>query len=205
MHNDKYRSLDELKALEPAGAWSQHSRDPKRSWLTVAAPHGGCIEPFTREIAIKIAGDDYKLFVFEGRLGLNQDCYARLHVTSTNFRDSVLTKLQEGSKMTLAIHGASNGKDDADPRITWIGGRQNAMRKLIENRLLAEGFAAKQALKGHPYAGEDRQNFVNVVHDGVQLELSFAERAALRQDGLRLSAYVNAVRSALSEFENEDV
>jgi phage replication-related protein YjqB (UPF0714/DUF867 family) len=196
MHTDKYRSLDELKTSEPASAWAQSSCD-RKSWLTVVAPHGGCIEPFTTAIAVGIAGDEHNLFVFEGRLGANQGCYARLHVTSTNFRDADLTYLQEYSEMTLSIHGAQDSEDEADPRITWIGGRNEPARIRIDDCLTAGGFITRQAHHGQSYAGVEDENFVNIPRDGVQLEISAMERAALKQDKQRFLAYISSVRSAL--------
>ncbi len=220
--SDKYKSVEELKrAGEP---WQQLVRccrngtvlygdragealstllETHKSWLTVAAPHGGSIEPHTEGIASALAGADYHLFIFRGDRVSDGNS---LHVTSTKFRSSALQRLQLDSDVTLSVHGAH---DPADERsFTWLGGRNDVLRKSLVRALKIAGFEAMDAFVDETaperYSGRSLENFINKSrYHGVQLEISLSQRRALLLgDGKTIDSqhpFIKSLREALTE------
>lgn len=178
MQEDTYKSLAELKQAEDRSSWEQIVSPFRGRWLAVVAPHAGCIEPHTGDIAIAIARSDFSWFVFKGRR--SEDCYKYLHVTSTNFRDPGLTEIQNQSKVTLSIHGAKD-RSPGDKCI-WVGGLNSELRRDIVLALVRAEFTVIDAIESRAdekYAARSTDNFVNVTRDhGVQIEIS----RSLRQD-----------------------
>jgi phage replication-related protein YjqB (UPF0714/DUF867 family) len=195
-----YKSLSELKKSEQENVdWRQPKPLNRNSWLTVVAPHGGTIEPFTEEIARAIADTNYNLFVFEG-LRRKESARPWLHVTSTTFDDKRLKQLQASSLITLSVHGATSPKPMLEEKITWLGGRNTRLRDRICNSLIRHGFAAKEGAGSS--AGTAKSNFVNrTLHNGVQLEISRSEREALSDNPTRWARYIKAIREGLRDWK----
>jgi len=188
---DKYQSLDELKqALQEGKDFRIVSQD-RGSAVTIAAPHGGSIEPYTSQLTALIAGNDYNVFSFEG---LWTENVHDLHVTATHFRDPQLDALLSKSRVCVAVHGR-RGNDET----IWLGGLNEKMSALMLKKFKECGFAVDPdppALKG-----TSAKNVVNLTSErGVQLELPEKLRDDLRQDPKRRDAFVKTVRKAIAEY-----
>ena len=188
MFYDFYWDLSHLKSVEEPTAWVQEIKN-RGSKTTIVAPHGGAIEFLTDALARDIAGQDFNLFTFVGR-------DKKLHITSHNFRDPDLEKLQRISKLTLSVHGIPYNWGT-----TLVGGLNHKKRNRVIKYLRVYGFNAEIAT--HPFAGTHPGNFVNLTPKrGVQLELSLDQREKLKRSPARYNDFVEAVRLALGG-ENE--
>jgi phage replication-related protein YjqB (UPF0714/DUF867 family) len=193
----EYLSMEELKKNEHPSAWRQTSCN-RFSWLTVIAPHGGTIEPFTDRIAYDLAGTVHNVFVFEG---LRRSIEGRpwLHVSSHRYYDHGLDSLLAGALTAISVHGAK----DRNGRETYIGGSNYRLRGFIGDALAAAGFSVVDTTEGHALSGLLEDNMVNRPQDfGVQLEISFSEREALADNPTRLVRYVEAINVALRDYRN---
>ena len=159
----------------------------EQSRVAILAPHGGRIEGRTSEVARLIAGDEHRLYLFEGlrSTGDNFDC---LHLASHRFDEPRALQLIAGCDTVIAVHGyASSGPD------VLLGGLNETLKQKIAESLAENGFSCES--EGHRYPGRDPRNICNRGRSGqgVQLELS---------DGLRKAgdrpAFAEAVRSALA-------
>ncbi|KTC96101.1 poly-gamma-glutamate hydrolase family protein [Legionella erythra] len=188
---DIYTSLHELKQHELASAWHQESIS-RNSWLLIVAPHGGTIEPFTQVIARQLAyPNNYSLFIFEGLKRPGQ----ALHVTSTRFRAPELAGLQQGARVTLAIHGVK-GRDN---RLTLTGGLNQQLQVYLSEALQSGGF--ETGLCGGSVSGTNPRNFINLTPEqGAQLEISRGEREALREDPVRFHRYLERLHTGIENY-----
>ncbi|PUT40343.1 hypothetical protein DIZ81_06995 [Legionella taurinensis] len=188
---DVYTTLHALKQNEQASAWREESIS-RNSWLLVAAPHGGTIEPFTQVIARQLAYPHYSLFLFEG---LRRPGRA-LHVTSTRFRAPELARLQQDARVTLAIHGMKGRLQ----RLTLTGGLNTLLQRHLCEALQSGGFAT--GLCGGSLSGMNPDNFINLTPEyGVQLEISRGERDALREDPQRFHHYLEQLRRGIANYQ----
>lgn len=184
---DLYGSLDALRRVEreEIDYRIRHQRVPGSSAMIIA-PHGGGIEKRTSGIARAIAGQEFTFYLFEGR---KRSGNKSLHVTSHRFEDRTCLSLLAESQNVVAVHGCK-GRD----HLIYLGGRDNALKTRLAERLRAAGYHVKTTL--HPYAGKHPKNICNrgATAAGVQLELSYG----LRVNG-NLSRLASAVRSVLLE------
>jgi phage replication-related protein YjqB (UPF0714/DUF867 family) len=161
------------------------SREPSR--VAVLAPHGGRIEGRTSEIARLIAGDEHRLYLFEG-LRTNGDNFHCLHLASHRFDEPRALDLISGCDIVIAVHGyAASGPE------VLLGGLNEALKRQIARAVSDSGFSCASA--GHRFPGKDPHNICNRGRsgEGVQLELS----EALRKEG-DWPLFAGAVRSALN-------
>ncbi|KTD49034.1 hypothetical protein Lrub_1385 [Legionella rubrilucens] len=188
---DVYTTLQELKQNEQASAWREEGIS-RNSWLLVAAPHGGTIEPFTQVIARHLAYPHYNLFIFEGLRRPGRT----LHVTSTRFRTPELARLQQEARVTLAIHGMKGRLQ----RLTLTGGLNSLLQRHLCEALQSGGF--ETGLCGGSLSGMNPDNFINLTPEyGVQLEISRGERDALREDPERFHHYLEHLRRGLANYQ----
>ncbi len=203
---DHYPSLNELAAQLKEGRDYRIRSFDRSSWATIISPHGGYIEPGTSEIAAALAGNKYNLFDFQG---LRKQNALELHVTSTRFREPGLLSMLVHTQVAVSLHCMGSQKQ----AVTWLGGRNLGLKKLVLANLLKRGFAVNP--DSPLYRGESKANIVNLAcEEGVQLELSselmqklfcgapFRKvRAAKRSPAF--DHYLTALTDALAQFEEQ--
>jgi phage replication-related protein YjqB (UPF0714/DUF867 family) len=167
-----------------------HVTTRERSGVAVLAPHGGRIEGRTSEIARLIAGDEHRLYLFEGlrTTGDNFDC---LHLASNRFDEPRALDLIAGCDTVVAVHGyAASGPD------VLLGGLNEELKRDIAQALEETGFSC--LADGHRFPGRDPRNICNRGRsgEGVQIELSEDLRKA--GDWSLLAA---AVRNLLQDLD----
>src|SRR5580700_6134563 len=145
--------------------YAVHVLPRERSGIAVLAPHGGRIEGRTSEVARLIAGDDHRLYLFEGlrTTGDNFDC---LHLASHYFDEPRALELLSGCDTVVAVHGyAASGPD------VLLGGLNERLRRDIAQALAEAGFSCQ--MDGHRFPGSHPRNICNRGRSGgAQLELS---------------------------------
>jgi phage replication-related protein YjqB (UPF0714/DUF867 family) len=152
--------------------YAVHVTKREGSGVAVLAPHGGRIEGRTSEIARLIAGDDHRLYLFEGLLptGDNFDC---LHLASRHFDEPRALDLIADCDIVIAVHGyASAGPD------VLLGGLNEELKREIAQALAGAGISYQ--MEGHRFPGTQPRNICNRGRSGagVQLELSEGLRKA---------------------------
>jgi phage replication-related protein YjqB (UPF0714/DUF867 family) len=183
----KYGCFAELAAAERLGRdYQVRSGGPAESDVLIIAPHGGLIEAGTSEIAELIAGEDHRLFCFEGlkARGSNRD----LHITSHRFDHPECVALASRANVVLCVHGCLGAT-----RI-HIGGLDTPLADELAGSLRTAGFAIEPASERYP--GRHPLNICNrgLRGKGAQLEITYDLRAAVESR----AAIARAVRSALA-------
>ena len=153
----------------------------ERSRVAVIAPHGGRIEGRTSEIARLIAGEEHRLYLFEGlrTTGDNFDC---LHLASHRFDEPRALDLIAHCDTVVAVHGyAAPGPD------VLLGGLNERLKVEIAQALTEIGFSC--LIEGHRFPGRHPRNICNRGRsgEGVQLELSEGLRKAGDWTGLAVA------------------
>ena len=190
VHSDDFRCFDDLAGRYAEGVdYAVRILDREHSRVAVLAPHGGRIEGRTSEVARLIAGDEHRLYLFEGlrTSGDNFDC---LHLASHRFDEPRALELIAICETVVAVHGyAARGPD------VLLGGLNERLKLELAQTLAESGFTCQ--LEGHRYPGRDPRNICNRGRsgEGVQLELS----EGLRKAG-DLPALAGAVRTVLAAF-----
>jgi phage replication-related protein YjqB (UPF0714/DUF867 family) len=200
---DKYPCMTALYAdpLNVEGTtygkrWKRHewiqlvegqATDNPETQKVVLAIHGGGIEGGTSEIALAVAGFHpatfsqatdglgfHDLWIFEGLLNR---CNSTLHVTSTNYDDSIALELVQNARRCISLHGCSD--DDANGKIQ-IGGRDTELKSIVLEELTAAGIPAQIATDSQ-LDGCEPTNICNKTKSGagVQLEMGFSFRESL--------------------------
>jgi phage replication-related protein YjqB (UPF0714/DUF867 family) len=185
----KYASFAELAAAERAGLdYRVRIGGPVCSDVIIIAPHGGLIEVGTSEIAALIAGEDYRLFSFEGLKprGSNRD----LHITSHRFDHPACVALTARAAVVLSVHGCLGAT-----RI-HIGGLDTQLADELAQSLRAAGFPIESASERYP--GRHPLNICNrgLRAKGAQLEITYDLRAAADSR----AAIARAARGAMAKL-----
>jgi phage replication-related protein YjqB (UPF0714/DUF867 family) len=170
--------------------YAVHVRFREQSRVAVLAPHGGRIEGRTSEIARLIAGDEHRLYLFEG-LRSTGDNFECLHLGSHFFDEPRALELIADCDIVVAVHGyAASGPD------VLLGGLNEALKRRIAQALTVAGFTC--LTDGHRFPGSHPRNICNRGRSGagVQLELS----KELRKAG-DCTALAAAVRGVLDDPE----
>jgi len=104
-----------------------------------------------------------------------------LHVTSTNYDDSIALKLVQNSSRCISLHGFSDS--DANGKIR-IGGRDTELMSIVLEELTAAGISA-QVATDPKLNGNDPANICNkaTIGAGVQLEMQTTYRESLFAPG----------------------
>lgn len=158
----------------------------EHSPVAVLAPHGGRIEGRTSEVAHLIAGEEHRLYLFEG-LRTTGDNFDRLHLASHRFDEPRALELISDCDTVIAVHGyAAAGPD------VLLGGLNECLKRQIADVLQETGISC--LIDGHRFPGKNPLNICNRgrTRAGVQLELS----EGLRKTG-NWSGLAHAVRIAL--------
>ncbi len=203
---DKYHSMKELYTFEPMENYRLTSKRRPDSSVLILSPHGGGIEFLTSEIAREVAGTEYSLFDFAGMMPERN--FSNLHVTSKHYDCSIALRLAGEAEFSLAIHGCTGPENE---RLTYLGGQDQRGREIVQAHLTAAGFRVEEA-PGH-LSGLGDDNIVNRNRrgQGIQLEISMAQRLAFtympaisfvirRKYSPHFLHYCAALRSALAEL-----
>jgi phage replication-related protein YjqB (UPF0714/DUF867 family) len=161
----------------------------ERSEVAVLAPHGGRIEGRTSEIARLIAGDEHRLYLFEGlrTTGDNFDC---LHLSSHRFDEPRALDLIAGCDTVVAVHGyAASGPD------VLLGGLNERLKREVAGALAGIGFSC--LTDGHRFPGRDPRNICNRGRSGEGVQMELSEELRKAGDWSLLAA---AVRNVLQEL-----
>jgi phage replication-related protein YjqB (UPF0714/DUF867 family) len=196
----RYRCYAELQSHEVEGRDYRIILKLGRSGVLVLAPHGGCIEPGSSEIATAVAADDHSLYIFEG---LKPAGNWNLHLASTRFDEPVCISALKQSKRAITIHGCRDKSD-----LVYLGGLDIILQRSVEDSLSHSGFITGRR---DGITGRSEQNICNrnVSASGVQIELSrdlrFAMFVDLKVNGGRqptpiFHRFVAALRAAIDEF-----
>jgi len=196
----EYTSMTALRAKENPRDYSFQIKAPN-SPVAILAPHGGKIEPGTREIAEAIAGDTYRLFCFDGHRQRENMRY--LHVESHLYDEAQCVDLIKQCQLVLAIHGCAD--PTGAPEMIYPGGNNTGFRAAITASLESAGFpVALFATTPERYKGVDRDNICNRGDNrsgGAQLEIARTLRDRLvpkpDQRGDRFQPFVAAIRGAI--------
>ena len=168
-----YRNYNQLRNNEKEGEDYQVRLQKGNSGILIMAPHGGCIEPGTTEIAHAAAGKEHSFYSFEG---LKNGGNKSLHITSTRFDEPVGLNLARKAGSILAIHGCRDDKP-----IIYLGGKDGILRKEIGNSLEEAGI---QVGENPRFPGRHPDNICNRSFRGmgVQMEISLALRKQIFDD-----------------------
>lgn len=170
--------------------------------VTIAAVHGGGIDPLTSELATAIAAADANLYALEG---IRASDNGLLRIPAASFDDMRLLALLQRSRLALSLLGAP----DAAPLVR-LGGRNRRLVELLKQQLAAAKIAV------HPPQGAAAHHpgrFYNQsTEGGVQIELSLGLRQAMVSAPLQgtawpeatwqapLRALVERVRAAVQQY-----
>ncbi|MCA1010263.1 poly-gamma-glutamate hydrolase family protein [Halobacillus halophilus] len=210
---DRFCTFAELsEVFEESEDWEIQKRESSNNRVLVSAIHGGGIEQVTSQVADAIAGKKYSLYTFKGKLSRGN--FNNLHINSVNFDEPQALSMAKEASIHISIHGA-----EGDKKKTLLGGLNEDLRGLISDHLEANGFRVKEAPKH--LDGDHPNNIVNQTKtgQGVQLELTRAQRKAFFENGtINYSSrndasnqtevfkqYTAAIRAALIEYEERNL
>lgn len=195
-YSDDYRCYSDLARRFVEGVdYAVHALSCGRSQVAVLAPHGGRIEGRTSDIARLIAGEEHRLYLFEGlrTAGDNFDC---LHLSSHRFDEPRALRLIADCDTVVSVHGyVAPGPD------VLLGGRNEGLKQGIAQALAAIGLSC--LTDGHRFPGKDPLNVCNRGRSGagVQLELSAELRRSGDWKGLADAVRIVLNRAATSTRE----
>jgi phage replication-related protein YjqB (UPF0714/DUF867 family) len=137
------------------------------SEVTIAAVHGGRIEPLTSALAEAIAGDEYNLYDFAGIRVSNN---AQLRVPVARFAEMRLNALMRRSQAALHVDGVPGER-----AVVHLGGQNRTLKDILAESLAEAGLVVEGPHS--PGAAHDPRRFYNTpAAGGVQMELSLALR-----------------------------
>jgi phage replication-related protein YjqB (UPF0714/DUF867 family) len=189
---DRYDTFQKLQDCESRGVDYDIRVVRRQSTVAIIAPHGGEIEPGTTPIAEAIADERHN---FYSLIGLKKGRpHGDLHIASTNFREPECLNLLSSCDVVVAIHGR---KDRDDPKTSWLGGRDTALRDAIAKALEAKHFATR--VETGALGGTNPTNICNRGRreKGVQLEIPRTVRDKLQNDAGQLDEFAGAIREAV--------
>jgi phage replication-related protein YjqB (UPF0714/DUF867 family) len=191
--SDEFSSYGDLAARYTEGVdYAVQVVRREQSRVAILAPHGGLIEGRTSLVARSIAGEQHRLYLFEGlrTTGDNFDC---LHLASHRFDEPRALDLIADCDTVIAVHGyAARGPD------ILLGGLNERLKLGIARALEAGGFTCQA--EGHRFPGKDPRNICNRGRSGAGVQLELSE--GVRKVG-DLPALGAAVRSMLLQAEGE--
>lgn len=157
--------------------------------VAIVAPHGGGIERGTSEIAEKIAGSNFNLYLFEGLK--QRDNYETLHLSSHLFDEPECLSFISTMSIVVTIHGC-NGKDET----VYLGGLDESLKDEFVTAFKRDGISAVS--EGHKYPGKHPNNICNrgLTNEGVQVELPDTLRGTEAEETV-----VKAIRKVLLDLD----
>lgn len=199
---DRYRSMQELYDNEPRRHYRLTTRRRPHSRVLILSPHGGSIEWMTSDVARQVAGDQFNLHDFAGRMkSLN---FETLHVTSKHYDCLAVQELNQTVDYSLAIHGCRGWQ-----KITYLGGQDDVGRRIVRKHLEADGFITEEAPPHLSGLGRDNIVNQNLRGMGIQLELDTSLRQSFEgppgSGGYHPSfyTYCHALQAAMAELSGE--
>jgi len=190
VHSDNLRGYDDLAGRYVEGVdYIVQVVHREQSRVAILAPHGGRIEGRTSEIARLIAGEEHRLYLFEG-LRPSGDNFDRLHLSSKRFDEPRAVDLIAFCDTVVAVHGYAAGGPDV-----LLGGLDEALKQVIALALAADGFTFE--LEGHRFPGRDPRNICNRGRSGKGEQLELSEDMRKAGDRPRLAGAVRAALAAL--------
>ncbi len=160
------------------------------SKITIAALHGGLIEPRTSLIAGLIADKTCNCYCFEG---LKEKNNHQLHITSHRFDEPQALELVSSSDTVISVHACSDTKP-----IVYIGGLFEDLASRIQDAIESLNIEAARKKR---FSGTHPDNICNQGkrQKGVQLEFS----RGLRDDPETLFLVSSAIRDALEAHKSK--
>jgi len=167
-----------------------HTLCRERSGVAVIAPHGGRIEGRTSEIARLIAGDEHRLYLFEGlrMTGDNFDC---LHLASHRFDEPRALDLISSCDIVVSVHGYAGPGPDV-----LLGGLNERLKRELAQALTKIGLSC--VTDGHRFPGKDPRNICNRGRSGEGAQLELSEELRRRGDWAGLARAVRSVLPPIS-------
>jgi phage replication-related protein YjqB (UPF0714/DUF867 family) len=161
----KYLTYQELKQHHREGIDYRVNVREGGSGIAVIAPHGGEIEPGTKEIADDVAGTEHTFYCFEG---IKEAGNSDLHITSEKFDKPRMVSIASKEELVLTVHGC-----DGEREVVYVGGLHKNLKQKIRAALSHAGFSAEESLKPM-MEGKSSWNICNRgrARAGVQLEIS---------------------------------
>jgi phage replication-related protein YjqB (UPF0714/DUF867 family) len=184
---DKYSDFKTLAANETLNQDFRIQIQDLGSNITIAAPHGGLIEPGTSLIAKLIAGNTFNYYCFEGiKEKNNQD----LHITSHRFDEPTASDLISSSDIIIAIHACTDKE-----QIIYFGGRFKELASHIQNSI--EKFNIRISKEKNRFPGTHPFNICNKGRKkkGVQIEFSRGIRDNFKKLFLISTAIGNVLKT----------
>lgn len=210
---DRFCTFTELSDVyEESEDWEIKKRQSPNSRVLVSAIHGGGIEQVTSQLADAVAGKEYSFYTFKGKLSSGN--FNNLHISSVNFDEPQARSMANEASIHISIHGA-----EGEMKRTLLGGLNEDLRGLISEHLESSGFRVKEAPEH--LDGDHPNNIVNQTKtgEGVQLELTRAQRKAFFENGTisyssrndatnqteAFTQYKAAIRDALKEYKERNL
>ncbi|MCE5258029.1 MAG: poly-gamma-glutamate hydrolase family protein [Chloroflexi bacterium] len=138
--------------------------------VTLAAVHGGLIEPLTSELVHAIAGSEHNIYELKGLIdGAN----TVMRIPSARFSEMRLNALVRRSLVCVAVDGVPGSQE-----LIHLGGKNTRLKAILAEQLAQSGFTV--ATSYSLGAAHDPTRYYNVAKDGgVLLELSEAMRMSM--------------------------
>lgn len=168
---NKYGDFEQLENAETIDEDYTIDMQESDSNILLMAIHGGGIEPGTTEIADYLASENgYSYYSFSG---IKQKGNYEMHIASTNFDEPNALEIASNSSVTLSFHGY-----DSEDKHTYIGGLDKELTETLKSELTDANFSVSDPPK--KFAGEEKDNITNRNKNkqGVQIEISTAQREA---------------------------
>lgn len=196
-----YSNFAELSENETENVDYRITNMERNSDTTIFSIHGGGISSGTSDLATALADrGGFNLYLFEG---IKPTDNLNLHITSTQFDEPTALNRIRNSKFTVSFIGTR----DENSLITYIGGQNKLLSRLIKLHLQAAGFNVQDS----PYIPENiagilSSNIVNqnkLLFDsykigGVQIAVTRGMRSALLEDEAYLQSYISNIDKAIS-------
>lgn len=165
LSSDRFHSFDELRQHAIQDRDYRITVIERGSPVTVAAIHGGGIEPGTSELARAIAGEEFNCYLFEG---LRPDSNEDLHISSIYFNEPRCLELLRSSQVAVTVHGCA-----VPAQVSYIGGRHEAVKTALISRFRQAGWVAHNG-KG-ALSGSYLDNLCNRGQSGIGVQLEFSQ------------------------------
>lgn len=193
---DVYLKFDDLAAHMVEGKDYRVVVKKRNSPYLIMAIHGGSIEPFTSDIAMAIAGEEYGLYLFEGT---RERGNLELHIASEYFDELQAKEMLRVADVAISIHG----HHDTENEFVMVGGICDGLAEKMRARL-SEIDIAVRPFDGR-LAPKSPQNVCNkgISGGGVELVVSRKLRDALREDAGLCRLFVNAIRHAIAAYKKD--
>jgi len=189
--SEHYAGYADLEKTQIEGTdYKVRTQQVAQSSIAVVAPHGGSIEKYTSEIALRVAEQDFNLYLFEGLRRSGN--YGALHLTSHRFDEPRCLTILAQCDHVVSIHGCRGER-----QVVLLGGLDETLKSELAEAISALGLDTRAS--NHPFPGKDPMNVCNRGRRGagVQIELT----ASLRLHGPR-DALAGAIRSVLQKVES---